>query len=59
MGQNSLNQSDWRMFELNLFLEQMMKKPDFCIFMEIYRNSMLIEKYWGGYGQKWVWPLCS
>ena len=36
-----------------------MKKPDFCMLIQVHGKQKLIEKYWGGRCQKWVWPLCS
>ena len=33
------------------------KSPIFCMLMQIHRNYKLIEKYWFGHGQKWVWSL--
>ena len=26
---------------------------------QIHEKQKLIEKYWGGHGQKQVWPICS
>ena len=27
--------------------------------VQIHGNQNLLEHFWGGHGQKWVWPLCS
>ena len=31
----------------------------FCMLIQVHGKWKLIEKYWGGHGQKWAWPLCS
>ena len=37
----------------------MMKKSDFLHVGTVHRNQRLIEKYSGGHGQEWLWPLRS
>ena len=29
----------------------------FGMLVQIYTNYKLLEDFWGGYGQKWVWPV--
>ena len=29
----------------------------FCMLVQILANSKVIENFWGGHGQKWVWPV--
>ena len=38
---------------------QRWKSLIFCMLIQINGNQKLIEKYWGGLGQKWVWSLRS
>ena len=54
-GQNTLGQSDFQIFKSTMSLESLF----FCMFIQIQGNEKLIEKYWGGRDQNWVWSLWS
>ena len=46
MSQNALYQSDCKIFKFIVSLEQIMKKLDFCMLIEIYGNWKVLGWAW-------------
>ena len=59
LGQNSLGQSDCRIFKSTLSLEQNDEKAFFFAFWYRHMELKINQKILGGHRQKWEWSLWS